>query len=133
MRVALSRRCDDQPEPAGQEAKAADRGDRAQPAKVCDREQVKAAAEDQHTREQQRERAPARCAMQRKGEERYCVGQMVEDRFVPGVDRAVRLEHWLQAMRSERAERHGKEAKCARDPEERHAHTVEVRLPMRKG
>ena len=108
-------RRDNQPGPAGEKAKAAERCDGAEPAATLrERHRVKAAAEKEDPGSKQKIGGPISGSVQSERDERNRVEKMVEHRFVPDIEHAVGLQRGFQGMRAERAQSRPPESRARR-------------------
>src|ERR1017187_3754454 len=88
----LSWRRDYQPGPAGQKTKPAQRRDCAEPAHICQRHHVQTPAEQNDSSEQKKPRAAIHRAKKSEREKRDRMNEMIEHRFVPGIEQAVTFD-----------------------------------------
>src|SRR5674476_187311 len=104
-----------QPRPARQKTHAAHRRHRAEPARVCHRQQIKRAGENEYSREKTPPCERRKRFSFREQKQHHHVDEMVENRLVPDCRRAVVSEQILQRVRTERAQRHGEKSRRRRD------------------
>src|ERR1035437_3311039 len=104
-----------QPRPARQKTHAANRRHRAEPARVCHRQQIKRAGENHDSRQKTPPRERRKRFSFREQKQHHRVDVMVENRLVPDYRRAVVSEQILQRVRPERAQHHGEKSRRRRD------------------